>query len=329
MSAELDVEPLVDEQDPLQSWEVILPLRGINLAGLNGGRLANKNLVGGNKFLGLVEYEEGVHDASDIEAELSVEDPYGPPIARINHPNIRPTLWVVSDMFQTHQKGKDVYYDKRGLALSAIFSLLKTSISDREHMPSVLVASNDYRMDMSDRPRGGKYHFIEEIERLRGLSSDSGILPKLDERPKLSELLSSISAKATRSVVAVVSDLRGPNVWPDHPRDNWLSKLDYFAQRGNEIVAIEVTSKEDSKAPKDVARVHYSPKDRLWVGKRGENYRGKYVDISVDQQQAIDEALDNVGAIHVRLRTDEPNWHTRLTEQLKYPDERVYAKGIA
>jgi hypothetical protein len=323
VAIELQPEPLVNQSDLLGSWDIVLPLRGVDLVGLPGGRLADKKQVGGNRFLGVKEYEEGVDDASEIDAELTAEDPEHTPYVRVNYPNIRPTLWIATDMLRAHETGVDGYFDKRGLALSAVYSLLRTSLSGEDHLPSALVASNDVEIDMSDRPRGGKRHFIDLADRIEALGERMSDLPSLAERPKLSEMLEYISSRATRSAVAVVSDFRTMNAWPTHPEDNWEQAMYELAAKHNEIIAIEITSPEDSIMPENIHRINHSPNDRIWAGRRGDKNRLSYAANAVAQQQAIDRTLEDVGAIHVRLRTDEPYWQTSFNEQLKYPDMRV------
>jgi uncharacterized protein (DUF58 family) len=325
MAIEVQPEPIVDESNLLASWNLVLPLHGVDLTGIPGGSLAEKNLVGGNRFLGIAEYEEGVHDASDIEAELTAEDPDHTPMVRVNHPNIRPTLWVASDMLRAHQTGIDGYFDKRGLALSAVYSLLRTSLNGEAHLPSALVASNDVLIDMTDRPKAGKRHFIDLTDRLQEMGQRTGDLPTIEKRPKLSEMLEYIASRATRSVVAIVSDFRTMDAWPNHPNDNWEHALDQIVAKHNEIIAIEITSPEDSEMQEKMHRVNYSPSDRIWAGRKGKQLRQRYAEAAEVQQKAISQTLSNAGAVHVRLRTDEPLWQTSLREQLKYPDMRVIA----
>lgn len=323
MTIEVTPEPLVSEDDLYRKFDGILPLVGVDLAGLPGGRFKNRRELGGRRHYGSREFVYG-DDAADIDHELTAEDPERRLMVRTYSEEIRPFLWIATDMLRQHQTGVDGYYDKRGLALSAVYTLLKTAGNAKNSLPAAVVAANDLVIYNEDRPKLGGRHVMSVAEKLSEMSELTSPLPPLGERPLLSELLKFIGDKASHRLVAVVSDFRSIYFTPDDSRDNWKAALDSLADRENELIAVEVTSPEDNQMAEGLETINHSPKGRVWSGKKGRAYRKQYQENAIAQQRAIDEALEDVGAIHIRLRTDDPHWQTHFNSQMTDPRERVY-----
>lgn len=320
----ISVEPLVDSFDAAAGLDMTLPLMGVNLAGVRGGSLKSRVDFGGTRFKHLREYEEG-DDLTEVDFEAMAEDPDHIPMITERHADITPSLWIASDMLTHHKRGIDGYYDKQGLAVSAMFALMRTALSSRNQtpLPLAIAVGNDYQVDLSDKPRSGRSNTLDLASRISQSLQQEGPLAVLDDRPNLSQLLRHVGANARKKVVAVVSDFRGPHFSPDSPKDNWKAELGGIAEAGNSIIAVEIVAPEDAEIPEQIQTIGHSPKGRIWAGRQGKGLRQIYGSNSERQQQMIDDALESVNAVHIRLRTDSPDWQSSLREQLVYPQARV------
>ena len=319
----VEVEPLIDMREPLHGLDELPVLEWVHLAGIAGGRFVNHIFPGQDTFQGVREYSVG-DDVRNIDSVLTAANHDKTPIVRYYSASVRPNLWIVTDTLKKHHTGQDGYYDKRGLATSAIFALLKTALRRDYQMPTTVIAANDRNVYNSGYPRAGMGHLIDLAENLQNLVAIKEDTKDNSEETTLSELLNTVGRIALRSVVAVVSDFRGMHVQPDHPEDNWKSGLEQIANQHNAIVAIEITSPEDKVIPHYVHNIGYSPRGRVWAGRDGKRFRKAYTQIVERQQTDITNALDVVGAAHIRLTTDNPQWLTSLNAQLLDPAERVY-----
>ncbi len=321
---ENSVEPLIDRYNAGAGLDMVLPLRRVNLSGIPGGLLKSKNDLNGRQFNFVRPFIEG-DDMRDIDMESIAEDPERIPMVELTYADITPTLWIASDMLKHNKQGIDGYYDKQGLAVSAMFALIRTTASTRnlEPMSLGIAIANDYTVDFSPRAKNGKANRVDIASRITRSLSQVGPLAELDDRPNLSDVMKHVANVATKRVVAIVSDFRGPQVNPDSPKDNWSQQLKCIAEGGNKIIAVEIVAPEDENIPEGIETIGHSPKGHIWSGKQGKLNRERYSLYSKKQQQMINKALSDVNAVHVRLRTDSPDWHSSLRNQLLNPSARL------
>ena len=188
---------------------------------------------------------------------------------------------------------------------------------------TAVIAANDLEIYNSGHPKTGIGHLLDLTDSLQVFTNKKHGLVSIEEQPNLSDLLNFVGYAAMRSVVVVVSDFRGAYVYPDDPQDNWQAELNKIANKGNALIAIEVTSPEDSVVPEYVHNIRYSPRGMVWAGKNGKRFREAYSRIAKQQSEKIENALGGAGVTHVRLTTDNPQWNSNLNEQLIDADKYI------
>jgi len=246
--------------------------------------------------------------------------PGQPPAYRVHFQDIKPALWIVTDVGQSRNhvenpRDNPGEFPEQLLASSAIMALVR--IAHTQKRPWGLIASDDEGIAFQHKhPKLGRSHMLNTAERLAELVQPGEVTPD-SSRYGLADLLTYAARKCTGSIVAVVSDFRDEAAPAPAREFEWQAPARQLA-RGNELVSIETTTPWDFVLPETDDRFMVNGSVRyIGGGKLGEANRARYSADARRQDRAIRETLAAADATHITLRTEEGQWLDALRSQLK------------
>lgn len=326
----VEAEPIFNPDNIGQSIDQIsamIPIRNRWLSGLRAGLAISAHQGSGSEIDGTRDYVPG-DDPRHIDWKLSARTPDESYKIREHYNEITPALWVVTDVLGERYNTQAGYFSERNLALSAIAAVIR--VAEHQRMPFGLMAANDQEMYAQKRPVSGRRRILPTVNRLQDLYKEDIVPVSLREARKkygevspgpksvyLSHVLEQAGRLCTRNVVMIVSDFRDV-VEPDDPNHGWLPALqNLYRKKQNQILAIETTNPWDTNLPERAGRFTL-PNGAIYLdGKKGQAVRRRYSEMADQQQTAINQALSDVNAKHIKLKTEDRKWLTSLEQQLR------------
>lgn len=329
-------EPLIDPENIGRGFSVTVPFRSSLLSGRHYGETQSRGRGPGFDVDGLNAYEIG-DDLRFVDWRATARNTERRPQTRQHYADITPALWSVTDMIGRRHETNADNFSERDLAFSAVMTL--SQIADTQGLPTAMVATNGADLFIDKNPVRGKKHILAVGKGLGRMES-----PRPPQQPKhrffgrnpapaqetdsitLNTALQRVGQKATRSVVAVVSDFRYCDD-PENPGNGWAQPLRQLASKGNDILAVELKSSWDEALPEKVGRFFIDGESAVLDPRKEEAIRERYKQNAIEQQAAIDRALASVKAAHIVLSTENPQWRTSLVGQLQSEGRRLQRKS--
>jgi uncharacterized protein (DUF58 family) len=234
---------------------------------------------------------------------------------RTRHKDISPNLWVVSDVLQRRygELRTDQYHTEQRLGLSAIMGLMR--VSESIAMPSAVIAVDDEDViEINKHPSIGRSHVYKAAEIL----AESALEATHYNQPSttgLVDVLDYSTKRSNKGIVAVVSDFRDEK-FTTGESFSWQEPLEQLKAQGNQIVAVELVDPHDFFLRDNVDRFIDNKNHRVhWVGE-SQSVRRDYEERAIAKSTAIEEALSDLDASHIRLMTNDGMWRDSFVEQL-------------
>ncbi len=317
-------QPVFDPENPglsLDRLQAEIPLSARWLSGTIIGDTPSLKKGKGFEFDGVRDYMPG-DDVRYIDWPATARQtmPGQPPAYRVHFQDIKPALWIVTDVGQSRNhvenpRDNPGEFPEQLLASSAIMALVR--IAHTQKRPWGLIASDDQGIAFAHKhPKLGRSHMLATADRLAELVQPDEPTPESQNPYSLAELLTFAGRQCTGSIVAVVSDFRdeaAPKASHDFAWEEPARRLG----RNNELLSIETTTPWDFILPETDDRFMVNGSVRfIGGGERGELNRARYAADARRQDQAIHEALMAADATHITLRTEEGRWLDALRAQL-------------
>ncbi len=309
MSEVLPVQPVFD--GTLRSLDAVygqLNLEAERFRGVLAGDHTSKRFGDGFETDGVREFEYG-DDPRYLDYAEMAKDPLKRLWIRQHYRDITPSVAIVTDaLADRYEVPTPGYFSERQLLLSGVMAA--AIIAEQHGMPHALVTSEDnLARDPFKQTRKSLAIDAKQLE--KGLSEEVA-QPDL----RLASLLRRAARIATENMVIVVSDFR--DTMPDDA-NGWKAPLEALVHHSkNQVIAIETVNPWDYELPREVRSFSMrGAKPVTLAGKPGRQVREDYKEVAEAQQQAIDAAMQSIGARHIKLDTMRPDWITSLREGLR------------
>jgi uncharacterized protein (DUF58 family) len=311
MNSPVEAQPVFDPHNVGESLDRIqglipAPIHG--LRGITAGTTESFQRGPGFSAANIRTYQTG-DDIRKINWLVTSRQTDGSIMVQDNFQEITPNLIVVTDMLQSRNNiGYPGAHSEQKLALGAVVGLSR--IAQLQQMPNAIIAGDDKSiLTPKIRPQVSKKHLFGQANLLADVI-------KQDDKPAKRELhlkniLDFAVKPSTKRILAIVSDFREAE--PNDPEKGWKEELLKISHQKTPIIAVETTNPYDYELPEstDVIMADGQPFYLTEKGKKNYIAEGKR------RQAAIDEALQEAGALHIKLSTTEPRWLDSLITQLK------------
>lgn len=323
MAANTDIQPTFNPEDVGTSMAVIhaqIPIKARWLAGSIVGEFASIRRGIGHEPDGIREYTDR-DKVRNIDWRLTARQSDIDSIkVRVHHRDITPDFWVLTDVLKngytadTHQ-----YHKEQNLGLSAIMGLMR--IADSMGMPSMAVAVDDQNFVLPARqPQRASAHLFRTA---RTLAEAALQQPDATPTKNLTDVLKhgTDRIKKSKSAVAVVADFRG-EVWEKDEEFSWQAPLKFLRKQGSDLLVVELIDPLDFRMRKNTETIRDPGVNKAYIVNTSQAVKEHYAQRAIAKQAAIDEAIKDVRAHHIKLWTNDPLWRDSFRDQLRRTSRR-------
>lgn len=268
----------------------------------------------GYEFDGTKPYEPG-DDLRDIDWHTSQRLGGQIPVVRQRHLDAVPNVSLVTDIARTRYKSNPGYFSEQDLAASALLGIAR--LANRSNLSTNLIVGGDKRILQTSRPIGGRQTLSIFHQLMKSATEGEGDLGRVN---RLANVLQYAASRCMNGVVVVVADFRDDSL-QEKPGE-WIMQLRKLAA-SNQIIAVETINPWDTQLSDTISTLKAGEKIvRIPHGKKGEAVRRQYAQAAAVQQSHIDDALAQFASTHIKLHTAQPDWNSRLRQQLAYANRR-------